>query len=79
MGQTGLLKDFVDAEITDEDLKASKMPVMLIIRRGLSKARHKYFTFVPEQTLTYINEHLAERVRNGEELDGETPLLGIRP
>ena len=62
-GADGLrLGDFVEAEITDEGLKTSKMPTMLVIRQGLSKALHKYFTFVPEQTLTYINEHLAERV-----------------
>ena len=79
-GADGLrLGDFVEAEITDEGLKTSKMPTMLVIRQGLSKALHKYFTFVPEQTLTYINEHLAERVGNGEELEKETPLLGFDP
>jgi len=52
---------------------------MLVVRRGLSKARHQYFTFVPEQTLTYINEHLAERIENGEELNRQTPLLWFDP
>ena len=79
-GSDGLqLGDFVEAEITDGGLKVSKLPTMLVIRRGLSKARHQYFTFVPEQTLTYINEHLAERVENGEEFNSQTPLLGFDP
>ena len=79
-GSDGLrLGDFVEAEITDEGLKVSKIPTMIVIRKGLSKARHQYFTFVPEQTLTYINEHLAERVGNGEDLGRDTPLLGFDP
>jgi len=79
-GSDGLrLGDFVEAEITDEGLEVSKVPTMLVVRRGLSKVRHQYFTFVPEQTLTYINEHLAERVGNGEDLGKDAPLLGFDP
>jgi len=79
-GSDGLrLRDFVEAEITDEGLRVSKLPTMLLVRRSLSKARHQYFTFVPEQTLTYINEHLAERIENDEELNNQTPLLGFDP
>ena len=79
-GSDGLrLGDFAEAEITDEGLKVSKMPTMLVIRKELSKARHQYFTFVPEQTLTYINEHLTERIENDEKLNSQTPLLGFDP
>jgi len=79
-GTDGLkLGDFVEAEITERGLETMKTPTMLIIRRGLSKVRHQYFTFVSEQTLTYINEHLTERVKQGEKLDEETPLLGFDP
>jgi len=68
-GSDGLrLGYFVEAETTYEGLKADKMPTILVIRKELNKARHQYFTFVSEQTLTYINEHLVERIENEEEL-----------
>jgi len=35
------LRDFVEAEITDEGLKASKMPTMLVVRENLSKAKQR--------------------------------------
>jgi len=38
-----------------------------------------YFTFIPQQTVTYIREYLEERVKRGEQLTKETPLLGFDP
>jgi len=32
--------DFVEAEITDDGLEVPQTPTMLVVRRGLSKARH---------------------------------------
>ena len=79
-GTDGLrLGDLVETEITDEGLKASQMPTMVVVRKNLSKVRHQYFTFVPEQAFTYINEHLAERINSGEKLAEKTPLLGFDP
>lgn len=42
---------------------------MIVVRKSLSKARHQYFTFVPQQTITYIEEYLEERVKYGERLE----------
>jgi site-specific recombinase XerC len=72
-----MLGDFVEAEITTEGLEPSEMPTILRVRRGLSKVRHQYFTLVPEQALTYINEYLGERAARGERLDGDSPLLAF--
>jgi len=52
---------------------------MLVVRKNLSKARHQYFTFVPEQTVTYIKEYLERRVKRGEKLTKNSPLLGFDP
>ncbi|MEM3448328.1 MAG: hypothetical protein QXP38_05535 [Nitrososphaerota archaeon] len=52
---------------------------MLVIRKSLSKARHQYSTFVPQQTITYIKECLEERVKQGEEFSKDSPLLGFDP
>ncbi|MEM2123399.1 MAG: site-specific integrase [Candidatus Bathyarchaeia archaeon] len=79
-GNDGLkLGDFVEAEVSEGVMEFEKVPTMLMVRRGLSKARHQYFTFVPEQVITYIQEYLAERVKLGEKLSRDSPLLGFDP
>jgi hypothetical protein len=79
-GSDGIrLGDFVEAEIRPNSIKFTKVPSMLIVRKSLSKARHQYFTFIPQQTITYIEEHLKERVNQGERLEKDSPLLGFDP
>ncbi|MEM3551171.1 MAG: site-specific integrase [Candidatus Bathyarchaeia archaeon] len=79
-GSDGLrLGDFVEAEIRTDCIEFSKIPSMLVVRKSLSKARHQYFTFIPQQTITYIQEYIDERVKQGEELSKGSPLLGFDP
>ncbi|MEM3760033.1 MAG: site-specific integrase [Candidatus Bathyarchaeia archaeon] len=79
-GSDGLkLGDFVEAEIHKDGIEFNKIPSMLVIRKSLSKARHQYFTFIPQQTITYIKEYLEERVKQDEELSKDSPLLGFDP
>ncbi|MBS7628615.1 hypothetical protein KEJ23_01355 [Candidatus Bathyarchaeota archaeon] len=75
LGTDGVkLGDFAEAEISDSGLEFAKMPTMLIVRRGLSKVKNQYFTFVPEQGITYVKEYLEERVKLGEKLSRDSPL-----
>ncbi|MEM3597296.1 MAG: site-specific integrase [Candidatus Bathyarchaeia archaeon] len=79
-GSDGLrLGDFVEAEINSDGIEFPKVPSMLVVRKSLSKARHQYFTFISQQTITYIKEYLEERVKQGEELSKDSPLLGFDP
>jgi hypothetical protein len=79
-GSDGLkLGDFAEAEVHPDHIEFKRVPSILIIRKNLSKARHQYFTFIPQQTVTYIREYLEERVKRGEQLTKETPLLGFDP
>jgi len=79
-GTDGLkVGDFVEAEIGSDGIEFSHLPAMLLVRRGLSKVRHQYFTFVPQQATTYIKEYLEERVKSGEKLSKDSPLLGFDP
>ena len=79
-GTDGLkVGDFFKAEIGSDGVEFSHLPAMLLVRRGLSKVRHQYFTFVPQQATTYIKEYLQERVKNGEKLSKDSPLLGFDP
>ena len=65
-GSDGLrLGDFVEAEIRPNGIEFTKVPSMLVVRKSLSKARHQYFTFVPQQTIIYVEEYLEERSQCG--------------
>jgi site-specific recombinase XerC len=71
------LGDFVEAKITEKGIEFPKIPTPLVIRKGLSKVRHQYFTFVPEQAITYIREYLEKRAQEGETLNRDSTVLGL--
>lgn len=80
LGTDGLrLGDFVETEISNNELEFSSEPSRFVVRRGLSKARHQYFTFASKQAVTYIQEYLAQRVADGETLTADTAILGFDP
>jgi hypothetical protein len=79
-GTDGLrLGDFSEAEFQPNHVEFPIIPSQLKVRRELSKARHQYLTFVSEQTITFIQEYLQQRVAHGEHLTVDTPLLGFDP
>jgi len=77
-GSDGIrLRDFREAELSGDVLKFEETPAKLTIRHNLSKARHSYFVFVPDETLGYINTYLKERSELGEKLSLDSPLLSF--
>ncbi|MDG6939008.1 MAG: hypothetical protein JRN39_01205 [Nitrososphaerota archaeon] len=60
-------------------VKFEKTPTILLVRGALSKARHPYFTFVGSEAIDYISESLQERVKQGEKLIPQSPLLAFDP
>jgi site-specific recombinase XerC len=74
VGNDGLrLKDLEDLDI--DSLKFRKVPAKVNIKEELSKARNRYFTFIPEVACQYIIDYLDERKRDGETLTPLTPLI----
>jgi len=75
-GSDGLtMKDLPELKIEDGQLVFQKIPTMIVVRPTLSKARHKYFTFLSSEGCTYLKEYLEERMRSGERLTPESPLI----
>jgi hypothetical protein len=81
-GTDGLrLKDLNELKI-GEKIEFEKVPTVINVKSLLSKARHRYFTFIGDEGVTYIREYLEERIKQGENLTPESPLLqfdGNRP
>jgi heat shock protein HspQ len=52
---------------------------MVVVRRNINKARHQYFSFINQEGLTYIKEYVEERIKRGERITNESPLLQLDP
>jgi hypothetical protein len=75
-GSDGLmLKDLPELKIKGKEVVFEKIPTMVVVRPTLSKARHKYFTFLSTEGCTYLKEYLEERIRSGEKLTPNSPLI----
>lgn len=80
LGADGIrLEDFTEAKMSAIGIQFEKVPTILLVRRALSKARHPYFTFVGSEAIAYIEEYLQERVKQGEKLTPQSPLLAFDP
>ncbi|MGQ9469459.1 MAG: site-specific integrase [Nitrososphaerales archaeon] len=75
-GSDGLMiKDLPEIRVENGQVIFEKIPTMVVVRQTLSKAGHKYFTFLSSEGCTYLKEYLEERIRSGEELKPESPLI----
>lgn len=75
-GSDGLtLKDLPELKIENGKIDFDRVPTMIAVRPNISKARHKYFTFMIKEGCTYLKEYLEERLRAGEQLKPESPLI----
>ncbi len=76
LGDDGLrLKDLPEVQIKDGIVELGKIPTMIVVRKELSKARHQYFTFLSEEGCEYLKDYLDERMRQGEKLTPESPIM----
>lgn len=69
------LKDLPELSIQEENVKISKMPAIIMVGPQFSKNGRGYFTFLIEEGCNYLVEYLKLRVRNGEKLNPESPLI----
>ncbi len=76
-GSDGLtIGDLPELKIENNQISFTKMPTMLVVRRPLSKTRKKYFTFLSKEGCDILKEYLEQRLRAGEKLTPDTPLIG---
>jgi len=76
-GSDGLtLLDLPELGIKDGEVEFTRIPTMVVVRPGLSKAGHRYFTFLSDEGCTYLKEYLEARMRQGEALRPGSPIIG---
>ena len=76
LGTDGLrLRDFPDLKIKGDSVEFTRTPAMVTVRPELSKAGHRYFTFLSEEGCEYVRQYLEFRARMGEKLAPDTDLI----
>ncbi len=79
-GTDGLkLADLPDLVIESDGKSVSfvHVPAMVIVRATLSKAKNKYFTFLPSEGCEYVLGYLRKRISAGEKLAGNSPVISL--
>jgi len=77
-GNDGLkLSDFPELKIDEQKkiVEVTKIPMMIKVRQNLSKAGHQYFSFLNAQGCDYLKQYLEFRLRDGEELNANSPVV----
>lgn len=69
------LSDVEGLAIKDDTVSLSKIPSMITVRPNISKAKNKYFTFLPRQGCNYLLGYLKMRLSDGERLDASSPVI----
>jgi hypothetical protein len=74
-GTDGLRLGDVSELAISNGIEIKNVPAQITVRSRLSKARNQYFSFIGEEGITYIRDYLEERMKTGEKLTPESPLL----
>ena len=78
-GTDGLrIQDLPEMIIKGKEVAFTRMPTMIMVRNSLSKAGHKYFTFMTKQGCDFIKAYLEKRMAEGEALDESSALVAIK-
>lgn len=76
LGDDGLrVKDLPELRARGAELRFERTPATVVVRSVLSKAGHRYFTFLGEEGCDYLLEYLRRRQEEGETIGPETDLI----
>jgi hypothetical protein len=76
VGSEGLkVGDLPELEINGEEATFTKTPTMVVVRPELSKARHKYFSFLGPEGCEHLKAYLEKRLASGEELEPDSAII----
>jgi len=72
------LGDLPELDIKESQVEFLKMPSMVIVRPELSKAKHRYFTFLGPEGCRHLKAYLEKRIADGEILSKDTPIIAYK-
>jgi len=79
-GTDGLeVRDLPEMRMEGGRVTFAKVPTMVVVRPILSKAGHRYFTFLAEEGCDYLKAYLERRLALGEELGPDSAIITVKP
>lgn len=77
-GSDGLeVRDFPELQVEGGEVSFEKIPTMVIVRASLSKAKHKYFSFLGEEGCEHLKAYLDKRLASGEKLEPNSTIITV--
>ena len=75
-GDDGLrVKDLPELRLSGSDIRFDRIPATVTVRSALSKAGHRYFSFLGEEGCGYLVEYLRFRADAGESLGPDSDII----
>ncbi len=79
-GANGLeIRDLPEMSMDRKNVSFPVIPTMVVVRSELSKAGHKYLTFVTDEGCEYLKAYLEERLAWGETLHPRSAVIAVTP
>jgi site-specific recombinase XerC len=75
LGTDGLKLKDIEASIKSNSVEFGNTPMMITVRKNLSKTGNQFFTFLCEEGCNYLKQYLEWRLRRGEQLAPNSPLI----
>ena len=76
LGDDGLkVIDFPEMKNKGGLVDFTDKPTLVIVRKGLSKIKSQYFSFLSEEGCDYLKQYLEFRLREGEKLSSQSPII----
>ncbi len=78
-GSDGLeLRDFPEMVVEGGRVSFLRVPMIFRVRASLSKAKHRYFTFMGGEGCDYLKAYLEQRLARGEVLEGSSAVIAVK-
>ncbi|MHA1410263.1 MAG: site-specific integrase [Candidatus Odinarchaeia archaeon] len=78
-GVDGLrISDLPELNIDENHVEFEKIPAMVVVRSELSKAKHRYFTFLGPEGCRNLQAYLEKRIADGEQLAPDSPVISYK-
>jgi len=78
-GVDGLeIRDLPELHIEGKEVEFNKIPTMVVVRPELSKAKHRYLTFIGPEGCQYLKAYLEKRLAAGEDLAPNSPIIAYK-
>jgi hypothetical protein len=78
-GLDGLqLRDLPELIVKENRVMFETIPTMVVVRPELSKAKHRYFTFLGPEGCQHLQAYLEKRIAEGETLNSGSPVISFK-